>query len=316
MPFQSVVNTTLAPAVAGDFASHNPRATILAGPGGLVAGPSGVYVGRFGWIASNYMDPDNAGTVFTNSGYGPVGGFVARQNQGLNTVYLSDSSMFIPQGFPVVAYNEGDFWVVNSGSTYAQAGQYAYAAYATGLVSFATGASAASTVTAATSSVAASTFSVTGSITGNQMTVTAVGSGTIYPGATISGTSVSSGNQIVAQLSGTAGGAGVYAVTIGEQAVASTTISGTYGTLTLGATPSGQFLVGALLSGTGVAASTYVTAYIAGTGSVSGNTLVVNNNTVVSSTTISATTNVATKYIAMSSGAAGELIKISSWPLG
>jgi hypothetical protein len=314
MPFQNQAYTTLSPGVEGDFASSNPRATVLAGPGGLVAGPSGVYIGRFAWLSPEYLDADNAPTVLNSYGSGPVTGFVGRRGQGLITTYLADNGLLIPQGLQVAAYSEGDFWVRNSGSGQALVGQVCYAALASGLASFATGSSAASTASGSASSVAASTFSVTGSVLGNVLSVTTVGSGTIYPGATVSGTNIASGSMVSYQISGTAGGIGTYALNIGEQSAASTTVSGTYGTLTVGGTVTGIFVNGGLLAGTGVAAGTYVTAFITGAGGAG--TYVVNNNTVVSSTSISATTNVATKFTAMSSGNAGELVKISSWPNG
>jgi len=68
------------------------------------------------------------------------------------------------------------------------------------------------------------------------LTVTGSVTGTIYPGTTISGTGVATGTQIVSQVSGTAGAAGTYLVSIPEQTVSATTISGTYGTLTVGGT--------------------------------------------------------------------------------
>jgi hypothetical protein len=151
-------------------------------------------------------------------------------------------------------------------------------------------------------------------VAGNVMNVTAVTSGTIYPGATVSGTGITSGSQVVSQLTGTPGGIGTYALSLTEMSAASTTISGTYGTLTVGGTVTGAFVNGGLLSGTGVAAGTSITAFISGAGGAG--TYAVNNNTVVSSTAISATTNVQTKWIAQSAGAAGELIKISSYVLG
>lgn len=46
--------------------------------------------------------------------------------------------------------------------------------------------------------------------TGSLMTVTVVGSGTLYPGATVMGTAVPVGAFIVSQVSGTTGGVGVY----------------------------------------------------------------------------------------------------------
>lgn len=47
MGFQTKVNRQQAPAIAGDFASANPRASMLATEGTLVAGVSGVTVGVF-----------------------------------------------------------------------------------------------------------------------------------------------------------------------------------------------------------------------------------------------------------------------------
>ena len=119
-------------------------------------------------------------------------------------------------------------------------------------------------------------------------------------------------------LSGEAtGGAGRYSVNFGEQATASVTVSGTYGIVTLGATPTGQVPIGALISASGYSpTATAVTAYISGNGTTTGNTLALNNTTTNGSNTVTYTTNVATKFAAMSGGAAGELIKISSWVLG
>ena len=51
------------------------------------------------------------------------------------------------------------------------------------------------------SSIAAGTFSVTASIANNVMTVTAVGSGSLYAGATVVG--AASGTKIVQQLTST-----------------------------------------------------------------------------------------------------------------
>jgi hypothetical protein len=189
----------------------------------------------------------------------------------------------------------------------------AYANFADGkFTAAATGAPSGASGSA--SSIAASTFSVTGLIADNVLTVSAVGSGTVVPGGTISGTSVASGTQIISQLSGTTGGIGTYAVSIPEQTVASTTISGTYGTLTVGGTVAGVFGVGQTLSGTNVVAGTAITAL--GTGTGGAGTYIVNNNTVVASTAITGATNVETKFVVRSSALPGELMKISSWLQG
>lgn len=53
----------------------------------------------------------------------------------------------------------------------------------------------------------------TGSIAGTILTVTAVASGKLQPGQTISGSGVAAGTAITAQLTGTEGGTGTYSVT-------------------------------------------------------------------------------------------------------
>lgn len=310
--FQQQVYNQPAQAVAGDFASRNPFFSYDAGPGGLVAGAAGVVIGLFAWTYPP-VDPNGTNLTVANNGAVAPDGFVGRRQQGLNSTFLSNAGMTILQGMPLTLYTGGDFWVKNDGTTEAQVGQKAFAYLATGKIAFAAAGTVFGGASATSSSIAASTFSVTGSIAGDVMTVTAVGSGTVYPGATISGTNVVSGSQVVSQISGTTGGVGTYYVSIPEQTVASTTISGTYGTLTIG-TATGTFAIGDVLTGTNVVAGTAITANITGGGS--GGTMVVNNNTVVSSTTITASHAVETKWYARSTGLAGELVKISDHPTG
>ena len=224
--------------------------------------------------------------------------------------------MTVLPGYEVVLATGGGWLTKNEGTTQALRGQKAYANFLTGAVSFAATGSPTTGASATGSSIAASTFSVTGSISGNVMTVTAVSSGTIYPGATISGTGVASGSLVQQQISGTAGGVGAYYVSIAEQTVVSTTISGTYGTLTVGTVTTGNFAVGNTLNATGsVVAGTAITALITGTGGT-GTTAVVNNNTVVSSQVISAVSNVETPFYALHSALAGEIVKIAALPAG
>jgi hypothetical protein len=310
--FQTIVNTQPAQGVAGDFASNNPRATYDAGPGGLVAGPNGVTIGAFAWTTSP-LDLNNTNQIANSSGIGPVAGFVAREQQGLLLNYLQIAGMTIPTGFGVTLFTQGDFWVVNNGSGQALVGQKCYANYATGLASFAATGSPTTGGSGTASTISAQTASVTASIAGNVMTVSAVGSGTLVPGGVLSGTGVATGTTIVSQISGTTGGVGTYYVSIPEQTVASTTVSETYGLLTIGGTVTGSFSVGDVLSGTSVTAGSTLTGF--GTGTGGAGTYYTQTQT-TSSTTISATSNVETKWIAMSSGAAGEIVKISSWALG
>lgn len=307
-----------AAAVAGNRASSNPMASFSAGPGGLVAGAGGVVVGRFAW-AYPPDDPNGGYTQALNTSLAPGGlptvvpaGLVPNDVQASNSTFLSFAGMTILAGYQMYLVTQGDWWVVNDGTIVPIPNYHkAFADVATGKIKFAAPGAIFGGASATASSIAASTFSVTGSIADDVLTVTAVGSGSIYPGSTISGTGIATGTKVVSQLTGTANGVGIYLVDIGQQTVASTTVSGTYGTLTIG-TATGTFAVGDVLTGTNVVAGTQITANLTGTGGTGG-TMVVSNNTVVSSTTITASTAVETKWVATSSGPAGAIVKISSW---
>lgn len=120
-----------------------------------------------------------------------------------------------------------------------------------------------------TGSINDGSASVTGSITGSVLTVTAVGSGVLYPDSELSGTGgggIAAGTQIVAQLTGTLGGTGTYSVSIAQN-VTSTTIAATHDpVLTVTAQASGSISLGDLLEGSGIAAGTYVRTFMSGTG--------------------------------------------------
>lgn len=315
MPFQNAVNLQPAPAVEGDFASSYPRGGVLAGPGALVVGPAGLTVGRFAWT-------DSTGTYASNNGTGLPAGFVHRIfGEGMIVTYLAETSMVLPAGFECHLFNSGDFWARNAGANQTAIGQKVYAQFGTGIVT--TGVTGtAPTGASVTAAVAASTASVTGSIApgtsgvpGTEsasygiLTVTAVGSGAMVVGETLSGTGVTTGTMVTGQVSGTVGGIGVYTVNI-PQTTTSTTISGTYGTMTVSAVGSGALVVGDILSGSGVTAGTYISAFGTGTGGLG--TYIVTPNTVVSSGTITAAGGIETKWYCMSVGAPNELIKIST----
>lgn len=315
--WQTQVYDQPAAAVAGNRASNNPLFSFDAGPGGLVAGPSGVTVGRFAWVTPP-LDPNGTGMIANSFGAGQVAGFVMNLQQGLNTTYLSNAGMTVQPGYEVALQIGGDFWVVNDGSTQALPGQKAYADFATGKASFAASGSPNTGASATGSTIAASTFSVTGSVSGDVLNVTAVGSGTVVAGATISGTNVASGTKVLSQIDGTPGGVGNYRVNIPNQSAASTTISGTYGTMTVGTlTTTNPFAVGDVLNATGaVVAGTTITQILTGAGG-SGSTMAVDNNTAVGTPqVISAQSNVETKWYARSAALPGQIVKISSTPLG
>src|ERR1700752_4613358 len=124
----------------------------------------------------------------------------------------------------------------NRGATYAQVGMKAFANFADGTTYFAAAGSTPAGGSGSASSIAAATFAATGSITDNVLTVTAVASGTLYAGASFTGSGVATGTKILQQLTstetnGALGARGTYAVNIPEQTVASTALSGTYGVL-------------------------------------------------------------------------------------
>ena len=124
MSFQAQVNLQPAPAVAGDFASANPRATMLAGPGAIVAGSTGVNTGVFAWVTSG---------VAVSNGSGVPSGLVRRDNAALITAFLAESGTNIPQGLPVTVYTQGDFWVQATVAA-ATVGQKVFAKLADGTV--------------------------------------------------------------------------------------------------------------------------------------------------------------------------------------
>lgn len=245
--FQQTVKTRFAPAVAGDFASANPRATMLAGPGSLVAGSAGVTVATFAWAASlGTADIESGETDFynvvNNFGAGLPSGFVHREQQALITTFLSSNSNLVPQGLPVTLFTSGDFWALNSGASAVTAGQKVFANYGSGTVQTA----------AAGATIAGASFTASIATAGSVMTVTAVASGTLAIGQPVSGAGVTAGTVISGFLTGT-GGVGTYTVSI-AQTVASEAM-----------------------------------------------------------TTLAA---IETKWYAMSAAAAGELFKMSSYPLG
>jgi hypothetical protein len=81
---------------------------------------------------------------------------------------------------------------------------------------------------------------VTGSVLLTTMTVTAITSGTLLIGQTISGSGITAGTTITAQLTGTTGSTGTYTVSA-SQTVASTTISSSFAITRNGNTTQGTF---------------------------------------------------------------------------
>lgn len=327
--FQTSVGTQPAPGVAGMPASLNPMFTVDAGPFGLVSGPNGLTIARFAWISYAQLDGDNAPAIAQNQppGYGSIGanpavgsggpapaGIVFRNQQGLNSTYLSNAGMLIQPGFPVALASGTDFWVKNEDpSAQALPGMTVYADFATGK------AQVSAQTASATGTIAAESSTITASFNGNIMTVTAASGSAIVPGEILSGTSLPTNTQVVEQVtplaSGeTAGGVGRYIVNVPELNISSESVTGSYGLFTAASALSGNFAVGQILSGTSVTSGTMITGFGTGTGGLG--TYYVQTSQTVTSETITAAANVATKWRVQSSAAVGQVMKISAQPLG
>jgi hypothetical protein len=332
--FQTQVYNQPAQAVAGDFASANPYFTFDAGPGGLVAGAAGVTVGRFAWVTAP-LDPNSACQIANNFGQGQPAGFVHRSLQGLNTVFLSDASMLIPQGLMVTLMTGGDFWVINSGTVAAVAPganqpipMKAYASLSNGAIAFNVTGTPPTGSSSTTSTIATQTTGAmaNSAINGNVLSVPVgtVTTNPIVPGAILTGTGVATGTMVLSQvtplLTGEVlGGGGRYLVTPGEQTVAATSITGTYGLLTAGTT-TGAIALGAVVAGGTTSAGTVVTANASNgaglTGTGGAGTYAVSPSQTVASATLTTATWIETKWFAMSGGLTGELVKISDHAIG
>ncbi len=140
MSFQTVVNIQQAPGLPGDFASSNPRASVDAGQGALIAGAAGVSIGRFAWMDSQQLTVASTGT-------GAPTGFVHREQQGLTTTFLAEYGNVIPSGFMVTLMKSGDYFVKNEGAAAVTVGMKIFCNNSNGAVS---AAAAGSTVTGST----------------------------------------------------------------------------------------------------------------------------------------------------------------------
>lgn len=190
--FQQQVNANPAYAVEGDFASANPRSSMLAGEGVLIAAAAGVTVGRFA------RAKNSDGTV-TNGDPGAPSriGFVGRNQPAVITAWLGGATLLVPSGSPVTLHDAGDFWCRFAAG--AAIGQKVFANYSDGSAVAGTAGSPpqGAEVTASTTNASPT------------LTVTAVVSGALAVGDPISGTNIPAGTTITAFGTGT-GGVGTY----------------------------------------------------------------------------------------------------------
>lgn len=194
MGFQTQVNLTPAPAVAGDFASANPRKAFVGPESGFVAGAAGVTVGRFAWIQSD-------GVTVLSTGTGKPDGFIHREQQALITAFLGEASNLVQPGFPVTIMSTGDYWAKsNNGSAVRR--EKAFAKFQDGSVQF----------EAAGATIAGASF--TASQSTNVLTVTAVGSGTLNVGDLV--TQASGSPAYITALGTGTGGTGTYTLSVSQ----------------------------------------------------------------------------------------------------
>lgn len=279
--FQTFVNRDPALGVIGGWASQNPRASALAGAGAFRAATTLNYlgvqnlpvVGNFAWGQGSYagsQKPAGASVI----------GFVANETQtiipfpGVGFGYPNAVRMAVEGGFPVTLNTYGDFWTVAASplNGAVAAGDTVYARQYDG---------------AATNDPTA--FSATGVQALTTMTISAVTKGALVPGMHLSGTAANS--VVVAQLTGTPGGAGTYQMsvseTVGSDTVTASAVDTGYkfassqpadavsgndasiaagtGVLTVGSVASGVIEVGQNISGTGVPANLFVRSQLSGT---------------------------------------------------
>jgi hypothetical protein len=248
-----------------------------------------------------------------NNALGGRLGFATIYQPVVNPGFLQAFGSLVQPGQECVLHDDCDVWCYFAAG--AQIGQKVFAAYANGAASAAAAGSTVAGASATAAIAANATCTFTGTIaapvfpdTGLFVLTASAVTGTIVPGAQLSGTNVPAGQSIVAQLSGTAGGAGTYSVSVASS-TASTTITATYGVMTVSGTVTGTYGLGQPLSGTGVAAGTVITGF--GTGTGGDGTYYVNNNTVVASTTITGAGAVETRWFVQSNAAPGEVAMIA-----
>jgi hypothetical protein len=305
--FQTAVNLYNPLGVEGDFASANPRATQIT-PGfdangnqasGFVAGPNGVTIGQFAWLANDGFTVNS----FATGAVAPTG-FVHRDQQGLLTQYLQAAGMLIPPGFPVTLFSAGDFLDLIAGGSSAVRGSACYARYADGAL-FIGSAPAGATGTGAIGS----TFTATG--TGTSLVVTAV-TGLISIGDTIAGTGVPTGTTIGAQVSGATGGAGTYTTSVATTAAAATVTS--FGIVLDVSAVTGTLAIGDAITGTGVPAGATLASQVSGAiGGIGVYTLDVPATAYAASTALTVVGGILTNFVAQTSAAVGNLVAISTW---
>jgi len=317
MGFQTTVNLTSPVGALGTKASSNPVATLDAGPGGFVADlVNGLHVARFAWI-------DSTGTILTNHAPGGVpsapDGFVANELQAFLQRISDDHSLVIPAGQMATAFGRGDFWVNCGFAACTRASKVFVNLFSGAIIPGATGsfpiypsgADAAFTASFATT----------------KMTVSVLASGTIGIGHLVTGAGLPANTRVLAQDSGTVGGAGVYSLsttpgTVASEACTSTaadtvggaSVTASFATsvMTVTAVTNGTLVPGQLLQAatTGLAAGTYIVSQASGTPGGAGTYNLSTTPGTIASGAVTASAWIETPWYFNSVANPGELAKI------
>jgi hypothetical protein len=211
--FQQYVNQQPAPAVAGDFAGNNPKAS-LPSPvaGGLkVAAGQTVTVGYFAWADINGLVYSSAAAAAV-AGVAGVGfvGRPANEPSALITAFLGESVMTLQAGMPCTLLTAGDYWANFPAGAAQNAAVYATAA--TGAPTTTAGGNTLTTYKTASVAKANAVSDATATIAADTgvLTLSAPASGVYEVGQRVTGVGVPANTYITAQLTGTPGGVGTY----------------------------------------------------------------------------------------------------------
>lgn len=257
--FITRVNRQVPPAVIGQYASMNPRATALAGAGQFRSGNGNTYlgvqnlaiIGNFAWGAGQLVGSQKPSGA-------SIAGFVANELQTVipfpnagDVNYPNPVRLAVEGGFPVTLNTHGDFWTLPVGAV-------------NGIVSPQDSVYARQYDGALTNDATA--FSATGVQTGAAtfVTISAVTKGALVPGMVLAGTGVDVGLTVTAQLTGTPGGAGTYTVSTTTGFTSTTVTSAAFDTLYKwqSATVADASFTGVVAAGTGVLTVSAITGTI------------------------------------------------------
>lgn len=128
MSFQNKVNLTPAQGWHGDFASVNPRVSLLGKDGTFQVGATAIEAGSFVWT------DEREGLIGNKGNASPIG-FVGREWAGINLPDAREGNMEISPGTMVTVFSKGEFIIeLPEMMSQVQQGEMVYASKETGKV--------------------------------------------------------------------------------------------------------------------------------------------------------------------------------------